>query len=209
MAIIREINPDYPEPHRLASVVQAMRDGAIVLFPTDSVYAIGVDPQNREALARLHQFKPSSSPKPQTMLCPSLACASRYAYVDDSAFKLLRALTPGPFTFILRGTREVPKIVLNPKRKTAGLRIPDNKICMGLLHEIGDLIISTSAKPPNDEELYSTYDLFDALHNHVDVIVDDGLPLALEHTTVLDCTGPSPEVLREGLGLEKLAAWMR
>jgi tRNA threonylcarbamoyl adenosine modification protein (Sua5/YciO/YrdC/YwlC family) len=105
MAAIREIHPDYPEPRRLASVAHAMRQGAVVLFPTDSVYAIGVDPKNRDALARLHQFKPSASPKPQTMLCPSLACASKYAYLSDDAFKLMRTLTPGPFTFILEGTK--------------------------------------------------------------------------------------------------------
>jgi tRNA threonylcarbamoyl adenosine modification protein (Sua5/YciO/YrdC/YwlC family) len=209
MAIIREINPDYPEPHRLSSVVHAMREGAVVLFPTDSVYAIGVDPHNREALARLHFFKPSASLKPQTMLCPSLTYAARYAHLDDEAFMLMRALTPGPFMFILKATKEVPKLVLNPKRKTAGLRIPDNKICQGLLHGLEGLIISTSAKVPDEHEIYSTYELFDALENQVDLIIDDGRDLSLGHTTVLDLTQTPPEIVREGLGMARLAPFVQ
>lgn len=212
MAIITEINPEYPEPHRLRSVLFTLRKGGLVLFPTDSVYAVGCIARDHEALARLHHFKPSASLKPQTMLCPSLSCAARFAEIDDEAFRLMRMLTPGPYTFILRGTKEVPKVVLNPKRRTAGLRIPDSKILLALLTELDDLMISTTAKLPTQggEEVEPTgaHELFDAFDPLVDVIIDDGLPLSREHTTVIDLTASQPEIIREGLGMAAIAPFV-
>jgi tRNA threonylcarbamoyl adenosine modification protein (Sua5/YciO/YrdC/YwlC family) len=204
-----KIHPDHPEPYKISKVADALRDGAVILYPTDTVYAIGCDPRNKDALARLRAIKPLDSQHALTMLCPSLSDIATYAYVENDAFKLIKALTPGPYTFLLKATKEMPKLVLNPKRKTAGLRIPGHKICQSLLAELGSLLVSTSARLPSGDPVYSPFELFDGLSNLVDIIIDDDRALGLNPSTVIDLTGPEFEVVREGQGMQALRAFMR
>ncbi len=174
-----------------------------MLYPTDTVYGIGCDLHSKEGVARVRQIKQLSSDKPLTFLCSSLSNIAHYAVVDDNAYRLMKSLIPGPYTFILPATKLVPKIVMNPKRKTTGIRVPDHKICQALLQTLGNPIISTSANWQQDE-VYPTYlskvELFDYFDKMVDLIVDDGLDLQYETSSVIDLSGETPILVRAGLG---------
>lgn len=207
-ALYYKIHPDHPEPYRVQKVADALRDGAVILYPTDTVYAIGCDPRNKDALQRLKTIKPLDKQHALTMLCPSLSEIATYAYVEDDAFKLMKALTPGPYTFLLKATKEMPKLVLTPKRKTCGLRIPNHKICRSLLAELDSLLVSTSARLPSGDEFYSPFELFEGLDHLVDIIVDDEESLGLDPSTVIDLTQPEFEIIREGQGMAALNAFM-
>lgn len=213
-AVIYKIHPDHPEPFKIGKVAAALREGAIFLYPTDTVYAVGCDPRNKGAVERLRIFKSElaggdTAARHLTLLCPSLSEIATYAYVDDAAFKFIKALTPGPFTFILKATKEIPRLVLNPKRKTAGLRIPNHRICQALLRELGGLLVSSSARLPSGEDAVDRFELFDALARRLDVIIDDDEALGTTPSTVIDLTTPEFEIVREGLGMEALAAFVR
>lgn len=208
-AVVYKVYPDHPEAYKIARVADALRDGALVLYPTDTVYGIGCDPRNKDAVERLRATKSSGGSKLLTLLCYSLTDVSTYAYVDDQAFKLMKSLTPGPFTFILRGTKEVPRLVLDPKRKTVGLRVPDAPVCLSMLDRLGHPLVSTSARLPETEEAETREELFAMFMHKVDVIVDDGQPLGKEPSTMLDMTTPEFEIIREGLGMEALLPFLR
>lgn len=208
-AIVYKVYPDHPEAYKITRVAEALRDGALVLYPTDTVYGIGCDPRNKAAVERLRATKEPERGKLLTLLCHSLTDVSTYAYVDDQAFKLMKALTPGPFTFILKGTKEVPKLVLDPKRKTVGLRVPDAAVCLAMLDRLGHPLVSTSARLPEMEEAETRDKLFEMFMHKVDVIVDDGQPLSKEPSTMLDMTTPEFEIIREGMGMEALLPFLR
>lgn len=207
-APILNLNACHPEPRKIARVAQILRQGGIALYPTDTMYALGCDPHNADALRRLRQFHGDEN-KLLTVICRSLSEVSRYAYLDDNAFRLLKALTPGPFTFILQGTKEMPKLLLSPKRRTAGVRIPNCSICMALLEELGGLLVSTSARLPNGQDPESIWELFDAWRDMIDIIVDDEQALPSVPSTVLDMTAPTFEIIREGQGMDKLLPFMQ
>ena len=208
-AITYKIHPQYPQPYLIGKVAEAIRRGAVVLYPTDTVYAIGCHPGDKDSIERLRALKPQSQNLALTLLSPSLSDMTRYTYLEDDAFKLMKALTPGPFTFILKATKMVPKLVQNPKRKTAGVRIPSHPICQALLAELGEPLVTTSARMPDGTEPQSEWELFEALAPLVDVIVDDELPMNTVPSTVLDLSEAQPVILREGAGLEKLAPFMQ
>lgn len=208
-AIIYKVHPDHPEPQKIVRAAEALREGALILYPTDTVYGIGCDPRNREAVERLRATKSPGAVKLLTLICPSLADLSTYAFVDDSAFKLMKSLTPGPFTFILKGTKEVPRLVMDPKRKTVGLRVPDFPISRALIQRLGHPLVSTSAKLPETDEAETREELFETFMHRVDVIIDDGLPLRKTPSTMIDMTTPDFEIIREGLGMETLLPFMR
>jgi tRNA threonylcarbamoyl adenosine modification protein (Sua5/YciO/YrdC/YwlC family) len=162
----------------------------------------------------VRQIKQQSNDKPLTFLCPSLSDIARYAIVSDSAYRIMKRLIPGPYTFILPMTKLVPKLVLNPKRKTTGIRVPDHAICQALLATLGNPIISTSANLMEDgtsstknKALPSRFELFDALEKLVDVIVDSGEELGTQVSTILDLTGEEPIMVRRGLGWEEVEEW--
>jgi tRNA threonylcarbamoyl adenosine modification protein (Sua5/YciO/YrdC/YwlC family) len=207
-AIIYKVYPDHPEAYKMTRVAEALREGALVLYPTDTVYGIGCDPRNKPSIERLRAIK-GGAVKLLTLICPSLADVSTFAYVDDAAFKLMKALTPGPFTFILKGTKEVPKLVLDPKRKTAGLRVPDYEVCQALLERLGHPLVSTSARLPEVEEAASRDELYEMFEHRVDAIIDDGMPLRREPSTMIDLTTPDFEIIREGMGMEALLPYLR
>ena len=183
-----------------------------MLYPTDTVYAIGCDLSSKSAIQRVRQIKQLSNDKPLTFLCSSLSNISSYAFVSDPAYRLMRHLIPGPYTFLLPATKLVPKLVQNPKRKTTGIRVPDHPLCQALVESLGNPIISTSAHALADTET-STVDfsgsqaeLFDRFDNLVDLIIDDGTEPGNEVSTILDLEGPEPIIIRRGLGWETVEA---
>ncbi|MEN6626328.1 MAG: L-threonylcarbamoyladenylate synthase [Candidatus Sumerlaeia bacterium] len=207
-AIHYRVYPDHPERFKISKVADAVRDGALLLFPTDSVYAVGCDPRDHKAMERLRALKGIDTRKPLTLICPSLSVVSLYAHIDDAAFKMMKALTPGPFTFLLRGTKEVPRLVLSPKRREAGVRVPDHPICQDLLEALGGVIVSSSATLPGGRQARTKEELFDGLDPLVDIVIDDG-QWGKGVTTMIDMTGEEFQVLREGMGMERVKPFLK
>ncbi|NJK27796.1 MAG: threonylcarbamoyl-AMP synthase [Coleofasciculaceae cyanobacterium SM2_3_26] len=212
MATLYTVHPEDPQPRRIEQIVEQLRDGAVMLYPTDTVYAIGCDINSKSAVERVRSIKQLSNTKPLTFLCSSLSNIATYAYVTDSAYRTLRRLVPGTYTFILPATKLVPKLVMDPKRKTTGIRVPDRPICQALLQTLGNPIISTSARIPADggdmedaPEYPGRAELFDRLENLVDVIIDDELEASGDVSTILDLSGEAPEIIRRGQGWEAVA----
>jgi tRNA threonylcarbamoyl adenosine modification protein (Sua5/YciO/YrdC/YwlC family) len=177
-----------------------------MLYPTDTVYAIGCDLNDKSAVQRVRQLKQLSNDKPLTFLCSSLSNISEYAQVADSAYRLMRRLIPGPYTFLLPATKLVPKLVMNPKRKTTGIRVPDSAICQNILTILANPIISTSAHLPDqdDGQRLDKAALFDRFDKLVDMIIDDDQDTGYLVSSIIDLTGKEPEILRQGLGWEAL-----
>lgn len=185
-----------------------------MLYPTDTVYAIGCDLNVKSAVERVRRIKQLSNEKPLTFICSSLSDVASYAVVSDPAYRIMRRLVPGPYTFLLPATKLVPRLVMSPKRKTTGIRVPDHPVCQELLKALGNPIISTSAHLVGDEELAptatnpeynSSAELFDRLEKLVDVIVDNQSEVKYQVSTILDLTDEVPEVVRQGLGWEAAA----
>jgi len=216
MANIYTIHPDNPQSRGIEQIRDALRAGAVMLYPTDTVYAIGCDLNSKSAVERVRQIKQLSNEKPLTFLCPSLSNVATYAVVSDPAYRLIKRLIPGPYTFLLPATKLVPRLVQSPKRKTTGIRVPKHTVCLALLEALGNPIISTSAYIPHIETTSdaavdgdtSLYELFDELDNLVDAIVDTGEEPTSQVSTILDLTGEEPIMTRKGLGWEVAAAWV-
>ena len=212
MATIVSVHPETPQIRRIEEIRDALQNGAVMLYPTDTVYAIGCDLNVKSALEKVRRLKQLSNDKPLTFLCSSLSNIAQYAQVSDPAYRIMRHLIPGPYTFLLPATKLVPKLVMSPKRKTSGIRVPDHQVCQALLQALGNPIISTSAHLPDEGGEMPTIGmerarLFDALDNLVDIIVDDGSELGYEPSTILDMTGSEPIMVRKGLGWEAAATW--
>ena len=196
MAKIYTVHPDNPQLRTIEKIKQALQDGAVMLYPTDTVYAIGCDLNVKSAVERVRLLKQLANDKPLTFLCPSLSNVATYATVSDPAYRIMKHLIPGPYTFVLPATKLVPRLVQSPKRKTTGIRVPDHAVCLALLNALGNPIISTSAYLPEDEQgeplsvrtqnQVSRVELFDRLDKLVDAIVDDGSEPCLLYTS------PSP-----------------
>ncbi|MDZ8050513.1 MAG: L-threonylcarbamoyladenylate synthase [Aulosira sp. ZfuVER01] len=218
MAKIFTVHPDNPQIRRIEEIKSALSSGAVMLYPTDTVYAIGCDLNAKSAVERVRQIKQLANDKPLTFLCPSLSNVATYAFVSDTAYRIMKRLIPGPYTFLLPATKLVPRLAQNPKRKTTGIRVPDHTVCLALLTALGNPIISTSAHLPPDEvgdgsganpkSSLSQVELFDRLDNLVDVIVDTGEEPTYDVSTILDLTGDQPMITRRGLGWEAAAAWV-
>jgi tRNA threonylcarbamoyl adenosine modification protein (Sua5/YciO/YrdC/YwlC family) len=217
MATIYTIHPDTPQARTIEKIRDDLRGGAVMLYPTDTVYAIGCDLESKNAIQRVRQIKALSNDKPLTFLCPSLSDIAQYATVSDAAYRMMRRLIPGPYTFLLPATKLVPKLVMNPKRRTTGIRVPDHTICQALMAALGNPIISTSAYKMEEEtgkrgrghqNQESRFALFDALDKLVDVIVDGKTETGNESSTILDLTAEAPVVVRRGLGWEAVAEWI-
>lgn len=211
MATIFTVHPDNPQVRSIEEIRDALRSGAVMLYPTDTVYAIGCDLNVKSAVERVRKIKQLSNDKPLTFLCPSLSNVAAYALVSDTAYRIMKRLIPGPYTFILPATKLVPRLVQNPKRKTTGIRVPKHTVSLALLAALGNPIISTSAHLQQDEtdqrqETVSTFsrvELFDRLDKLVDVIVDNGAEAGTQVSTILDLTGEEPVVVRQGMGWEE------
>jgi tRNA threonylcarbamoyl adenosine modification protein (Sua5/YciO/YrdC/YwlC family) len=220
MAKIFQVHPDNPQVRRIEEIQAELQRGAVMLYPTDTVYAIGCDLNAKSAVERVRQIKQLANDKPLTFLCPSLSNVATYAYVSDTAYRMMKSLIPGPYTFLLPATKLVPRLVQSPKRKTTGIRVPNHTMCIALLSALANPIISTSAHLPPDDDIDDEYngkepqayssriELFDRLDRLVDVIVDTGEEPEYEVSTILDMTGERPMIVRQGLGWEKVAAWV-
>jgi tRNA threonylcarbamoyl adenosine modification protein (Sua5/YciO/YrdC/YwlC family) len=216
MATLYTVHPQDPQTRLTERIVEALRGGAVMLYPTDTVYAIGCDLNSKSGIQRVRQIKQLANDKPLTFLCPSLSNIAQYAIVSDEAYRMMRRLIPGPYTFLLPATKLVPKLVMNPKRRTTGIRVPDHPISQALLQGLENPIISTSAYVLDDETLStkqtgqnsSRFELFDSLDKLVDVIIDDGQEAKHEVSTILDMTDGEPTLVRRGLGWEQVEMWV-
>lgn len=213
MAIFYSLHPENPQKREIERISSALNRGAIMLYPTDTVYAIGCDMNAKSAVERVRTLKQLSNDKPLTFLCSSLSNISEYALVTDEAYRIMKRLIPGPYTFILPATKLVPKLVMNPKRKTTGIRVPDNGVCQALLEHLNNPIISTSAHLPDEEGEFPTIGvekarLFDALEHTVDIIIDTGIDPGVKVSTIIDFTEEEPAIVRQGLGWEELQQWL-
>lgn len=220
MAKIFNVHPDNPQVQRIEEIQAQLQRGAVMLYPTDTVYAIGCDLNAKSAVERVRKIKQLANDKPLTFLCPSLSNVATYAYVNDTAYRIMKRLVPGPYTFLLPATKLVPRLVQSPKRKTTGIRVPNHTVCLALLEALANPIISTSAHLPPDSfdedsiggvevELYlSRVELFDSLDKLVDVILDTGEEPTYEVSTILDFTLEKPMITRQGKGWEKAASWL-
>jgi tRNA threonylcarbamoyl adenosine modification protein (Sua5/YciO/YrdC/YwlC family) len=219
MAKIFSIHPENPQSRRIEEIQTELQRGAVMLYPTDTVYAIGCDLNAKSAVERVRQIKQLANDKPLTFLCPSLSNVATYAFVSDVAYRIMKSLIPGPYTFLLPATKLVPRLVQSPKRKTTGIRVPNHIACLALLEGLGNPIISTSAHvlPDEDEEddnwsespaNMTQVELFDRLEPLVDLIIDTGEEPTYKVSTILDLTAEQPMMVRKGLGWEEADVWM-
>jgi len=190
------INPDNPQPRLISQAVEALRRGAIIAYPTDTLYGIGCDIFNQKAVKRIFQIKRRAKNKPFSFMCADLKDVSRYCYLYNMAYRLMKKSLPGPYTFVLPAMKLVPKIMMT-KQKTVGLRVPDNNICRHLVAELGNPILTTSAM--QEDFLSEAYQVEDSFGNQLDQVIDGG-PVIPDLSTVVDLTGDAPQVLREGKG---------
>lgn len=211
MATVYKLHSENPQGRKVEAIAAALRQGAVALYPTDTVYAIGCDLNHKGAVQRVRQIKQLANDKPLTFLCASLSNIADYAVVSDGAYRLIRHLIPGPFTFLLPATRQVPRLVMSPKRRTTGIRVPNHATCLALVDQLNNPVVSTSALTllPDIEpgEAIDKMVMFDTLEKLVDIIVDDDQPLAYEVSTILDMEGEAPLMVRKGLGWETALDW--
>lgn len=213
MATVYKIHPETPQNRKLEVIQKALWDGAVMLYPTDTVYAIGCDLNVKGAVQRVRQLKQLANEKPLTFLCSSLSNIADYAIVSDSAYRIIKRLIPGPYTFLLPATKQVPRLVMSPKRRTSGIRVPDHAISLSLIQALNHPVISTSALSvalPHDQPNLTSLakvDLFDRLEKLVDIIIDDGQELSYEVSTILDLTEDEPRLVRRGMGWEAAVDW--
>ncbi|MBW2040327.1 MAG: threonylcarbamoyl-AMP synthase [Deltaproteobacteria bacterium] len=196
--MIIKINPVNPQRRLIRKVTDALKEGRVIAYPTDTIYGLGCDLYQKEAIKRIRQLKRHSKNKRLSIICADLKDISNYAHVPDYAYRIMRTLIPGPYTFILGATKLVPKIMLT-NQKTVGIRVPDNKISLALVRELGHPIITTSVTKP-DESLYSDpEDIAHMFGKALDLVIDGGTIVA-EHSSIIDFIGDYPRVLRVGKG---------
>lgn len=201
MAQFFQIHPENPQSRLISQAVEIIKKGGLVVYPTDSAYALGCGIGEKDALERIRTLRKLDKHHNFTLVCRDLSELATYARVSNSAFRLLKSHTPGAYTFILEGTAEVPRRMLHPKRKTIGLRVPDNPIALALLEELGEPLMTSSLIMPGDEyPLSDPYDIRETLEHHVDLVIDGGY-CGLEATTVVDLTDDTAQLIRQGKGV--------
>ena len=195
-----QIHAETPQLRLVKQVVEAIKRGAVIIYPTDSGYALGCGLGEKDALDRIRKIRKLDEKHNFTLICRDLSDIGIYAKVDNSNYRLLKHHTPGGFTFILKATNEVPKRLLHAKRKTIGLRVPDNAIAMAILEELGEPMMSVSLiMPGEDLPMVDPYDIRDTLSAQVDMIIDGGY-CGMEATSVVELFDDEPNIIREGLG---------
>jgi tRNA threonylcarbamoyl adenosine modification protein (Sua5/YciO/YrdC/YwlC family) len=193
-----QIHPDNPQSRYLKTAADILRDGGLLIYPTDSVYGLGCDLFNKNAVEKIYKIKGNDKRNLLSFICPDLKRISEYAYVSNATYKIMKHLLPGPYTFILNATKQVPKNLLE-KRKTVGIRVPDNIVCQALLSEFGKPIISTSACLHEQEFLSDPDKIEETFARLADLFLDTG-PGGLEPSTIIDFTQEEPVVIRQGKG---------
>ncbi|HPF57649.1 MAG TPA: L-threonylcarbamoyladenylate synthase [Candidatus Competibacteraceae bacterium] len=200
MSHFLQIHPVNPQPRLIAQAVARLREGDVIVYPTDSSYALGCRLGDKAAAERIRTIRQTDRHHNFTLVCRDLSEIATYAKVDNRRYRLLKAVTPGPFTFILQATHEVPRRLQHPRRKTIGIRIPDNVIVRALLAELGEPIMScTLILPGDDWPLSDPEEIRERLTNEVNLIIDGGSGQR-EPTTVIDLTDDAPQLIRQGLG---------
>ncbi len=192
------INQQNPQQRLIQKVVDILKSGGVVVYPTDTFYGIGCDIMNKRAIERIYQIKQRNKSKPFSFICSGLKNISHYAKVSNYAYKTMKRLLPGPYTFILEGSKLVPKIMLT-KRKTAGIRVPDNPICLALVKGLGNPVITTSATKPDGTIFHDASLVHDYFGNRIDAVVDGSIVPGRPSSVIL-LIDDIPEVIRKGLG---------
>ena len=191
------INDTNPEKRKIQKAVEMLRDGAVIAYPTGTVYGIGCDLTNKKALERVYQIKGIDRKKPLSFICPDLSEIARFAYVDNTTYRTLKRLVPGPYTFILEATKEVPRLVLR-KRNTVGIRVPDHPVAQALLESLGTPIISTSAS--KEGRVITDPEQIEKVFPALDMVLDAGMGNDLPSTILAFSSNGEVEVIREGAG---------
>jgi tRNA threonylcarbamoyl adenosine modification protein (Sua5/YciO/YrdC/YwlC family) len=200
VAKIIEIHPVDPQPRQVAKIVETIRDGGLIAYPTDSSYAFGCHIGDKRAMDRIRRIRRTDKNHNFTLVCSDLSEISTYARVDNWAYRMLKAMTPGPYTFILPATREVPKRLQHPKRRTIGLRVPDHPLVRAVLEALGEPIMSSTLLLPDDDlPLTDPHEIEERIGHDIDLIIDAG-PTGIEPTSVIDLSEGSVKVLRVGRG---------
>ena len=193
-----KINSRNPQARLITKVVEILKKGGIIAYPTDTYYGIGCDIMNKKAIEKIYQLKQRNRIKPFSFICSGLKNISDYAKVSNYAYKTMKRLLPGPYTFVLEGSKLVPKIMLT-KRKTAGIRVPDHPICLELVETLGNPVITTSATMPDGTIFFDPSLIHDFFHPRIDVVIDGG-PVPGHPSSVISLINDMPEVLRKGRG---------
>ena len=200
MSQIFSVHPETPQTRLIHQAVEILNRGGVIVYPTDSAYALGCLLDNKSGAERIKEIRRLPEAHNFTLICKDLSELSRYARVDNSAYRQIKHATPGPYTFVFEASREVPRRIMNPKRKTIGLRVPDNAIAQSLLNELDAPLMSvTLIMPGDDYPLSDPYDIRTTLEHQVDLVIDGGY-CGLEPTTVIDMSGDEIVLLRQGLG---------
>ena len=192
------INSQNPQMRLVRKAVEVLKDGGVIIYPTDTVYGLGCDLSNKRGIERIYEMKRRSKKQPLSFVCSDLKHISQYARVTDYAYKTMKRLLPGPYTFILEASRLVPKIIL-PKRPTTGIRVPDNEICLSLIRELGQPIISTSVQTADGEDLGNPAIIDEYFGKIVDLIIDGGV-ISPEPSSVISLVDDQIDILRIGKG---------
>ena len=194
------IHPDNPQPRLIKQAAEMLRNAAVIVYPTDSGYALGCHLDDKDAVARIRQIRGVDDKHHMTLVCRDLSELAKYARVDNAQFRLLKNNTPGSYTFILDATKEVPRRLQHPKRSTVGLRIPDHPVALALLQELGEPLLSaTLILPDANQPLTDVDEIREHLERLVDLIIEGGM-VGVEPTTVIDLTGSVPVLVRRGKG---------
>lgn len=196
--MLLKLNPENPQERLIAKVVESLRQGGIIAFPTDTFYAIGCDIMQKKSVERIYQIKQRHKGKPFSFICCDLKDISEYAKVTDYAYRTMKRLLPGPYTFILEGSRPLPKTMVS-KRKTAGIRVPDNAICMAIVRALGNPVISTTAKLPDRDACTDPELIHDHFGKLLDIVIDGG-PVPCQPSSIISLVTDEPEIIRKGLG---------
>lgn len=200
MAQYLSIHPEDPQARLLHSAAEVIRKGGLIAFPTDSCYAIGCHLGDKDAVERVRRIRGVDDRHHLTLMCRDLSEIAQFARVDNAQYRLLKASTPGSYTFILEGTKELPRRVLHPKRKTIGLRVPAHPVALALLEQLGEPLLTSTLMLPGDElPLTEGWEIQDRLDDHLELILDGG-HCGVEPTTVVDLTGTLPVLVRAGRG---------
>ncbi|MBW2568866.1 MAG: threonylcarbamoyl-AMP synthase [Deltaproteobacteria bacterium] len=194
-----KINSTNPQERLIRKTVETLKRSGIIAYPTDTYYGIGCDIMNKKAIEKIYQLKQRNKKKPFSFICSGLKNISHYAKVSNYAYKTMKRLLPGPYTFILEGSKLVPRIMLT-KRKTAGIRVPDNSICLALVEELGNPIITTSATMPDGTILHDPALIHDLFHSRIDIVIDGETPVMGQPSSVISLIDDMPEVIRKGVG---------
>ena len=196
--MILHINPDNPQGKLVSRVADILRGGGVVAYPTDTIYGFGCDIFSKKGLERIYQLKGRDKKKSLSFVCSDLSHISQYAKVSNYAYRILKRFLPGPYTFILEASSQVPRMLM-PKRKTVGIRVPDNRIAIAIVEKLGNPIISTSANISGENAISDPFEIENLMGKNLDLTIDGGV-LAGDASTVIDMTGDFPMLLRKGAG---------